>query len=161
MNRAAVFEGPRRLRVAARTVPEVGRGDALVEVHWAGRCGSDLDLWHGTRPEEIVRYPIVPGHEWSGVVEAIGDGVDPTWLYKRVVGENIRSRVSAKRVARARSRCAMALIWKPDSQLTARGPIEFSCLLLNRTYFQTTRISDRPPESNLQHAPRPLLMKPA
>lgn len=79
------------MRVATRAVPEVGPGEALVEVHWAGICGSDLDLWHGTRPAKNVRYPIVPGHEWSGVVEAIGDEVDPTWLHKRVVGENIRS----------------------------------------------------------------------
>jgi 2-desacetyl-2-hydroxyethyl bacteriochlorophyllide A dehydrogenase len=79
------------LRVVSRAVPELGPGEALVEVHWAGICGSDVDLRNGSRPRHTVRYPIVPGHEWSGVVEAIGRGVDPAWLHKLVVGENIRS----------------------------------------------------------------------
>jgi 2-desacetyl-2-hydroxyethyl bacteriochlorophyllide A dehydrogenase len=90
MNRAVVFERPRRLRVGVRSLPEVGPGEALIEVHWAGICGSDIEVWHGRRLAERVRYPIVPGHEWSGVVKAIGDGVDPIWLDQPVVGENIR-----------------------------------------------------------------------
>jgi 2-desacetyl-2-hydroxyethyl bacteriochlorophyllide A dehydrogenase len=77
--------------VTSRAVPEVGAGMALVAVSWAGICGSDIDLRNGTRPAEKARYPIVPGHEWSGVVESIGDGVDPALLHKPVVGENIRS----------------------------------------------------------------------
>jgi len=91
MNRAVVLDGPRRIRVATREVPEVGPGDALIEVQWAGICGSDVDLRNGTRPAEFAHYPIVPGHEWSGVVEAIGEGVDPGLLHKPVVGENIRA----------------------------------------------------------------------
>jgi threonine dehydrogenase-like Zn-dependent dehydrogenase len=48
-------------------------------------------MWKGSRPADRVRYPTVPGHEWSGVVVAIGDGVDHYWLHRPVVGENIRS----------------------------------------------------------------------
>ncbi len=91
MNRAVILDGPRRLRVATRAVPDVGPGEALIEVKWAGICGSDIDLRNGVRPAEIVRYPVVPGHEWSGIVEAIGHGVDHSLLHKPVVGENIRS----------------------------------------------------------------------
>jgi threonine dehydrogenase-like Zn-dependent dehydrogenase len=91
MNRAVVLEAPRRLSVVLREVPEVGPGEVLIDVRWVGICGSDIDLRDGTRPAEAVRYPIVPGHEWSGVVEAIGDGVDADLLNKSVVGENIRS----------------------------------------------------------------------
>lgn len=91
MNRTVILEGPRRLRVVTRSVPEVGPGEALIKVKWAGICGSDIDLRNGVRPAEIVRYPIVPGHEWSGIVEAIGDEVDHSLLHKPVVGENIRS----------------------------------------------------------------------
>ncbi|MQA80853.1 MAG: alcohol dehydrogenase catalytic domain-containing protein [Streptosporangiales bacterium] len=53
-----------------------GPGEALVRVAWAGVCGSDRDLLEGTRPAPFVRYPIVPGHEWSGTVAGVGDGVD-------------------------------------------------------------------------------------
>jgi len=63
----------------------------VVAVRWAGICGSDVDLLNGTRPEGYVCYPVVPGHEWSGIVESIGDGVDPALVHKPVVGENIRS----------------------------------------------------------------------
>lgn len=91
MNRAVLFDGPRRMRVVTRPDPEVGPGNALIQIQWAGICGSDIDVRNGTRPAEAVRYPIVPGHEWSGYVEAIGDGVDPELLHQPVVGENIRS----------------------------------------------------------------------
>ena len=63
----------------------------MVAVKWAGICGSDIDVLNGTRSAEYVRYPVVPGHEWSGIVESIGDGVDPALVHKPVVGENIRS----------------------------------------------------------------------
>jgi 2-desacetyl-2-hydroxyethyl bacteriochlorophyllide A dehydrogenase len=79
------------MSVVTREAPDVGPGEVLIEVRWAGICGSDIDLRNGSRPAEKVRYPIVPGHEWSGVVQAIGVGVNPDLLHKPVVGENIRS----------------------------------------------------------------------
>ncbi len=85
------LDRPQHLRVATRAALEVGPGEALIDVAWAGICGSDIDMWKGSRPADRVRYPIVPGHEWSGVVVAIGDGVDRYWLHRPVVGENIRS----------------------------------------------------------------------
>jgi 2-desacetyl-2-hydroxyethyl bacteriochlorophyllide A dehydrogenase len=91
VNRAVVFEGPHEIRLVTREIPDVGPGEAMIKIEWAGICGSDVDLRKGTRPSANVRYPVVPGHEWSGVVEAIGEGVDPHWLHKPVVGENIRS----------------------------------------------------------------------
>ena len=91
MNRAVVFEGPRHIRLVTREIPKAGPGEAMIKIEWAGICGSDMDLRNGTRPSANVRYPVVPGHEWSGVVEAIGEGVDPLWLQRPVVGENIRS----------------------------------------------------------------------
>jgi len=86
-----VLDGPGHLRIVTRDVPEVGSREALVKVSWAGICGSDVDLRNGARPPRFVRYPVVPGHEWSGVVEVIGDGVDRGLLHTPVVGENIRS----------------------------------------------------------------------
>jgi L-iditol 2-dehydrogenase len=40
-----------------------------------GICGSDREIVLGTRPEPYVRYPIVPGHEWTAEVIALGLGV--------------------------------------------------------------------------------------
>ncbi len=90
MTRAIVIDGPGRLslRVTRRPQPKVR--EAVVRVAWAGICGSDVDLRDGHRPERFARYPVVPGHEWSGTVELIGDGVPPALLGQAVVGENIR-----------------------------------------------------------------------
>ena len=51
-----------------------GPGEVLVRVAAAGVCHSDLHLAEGHLGGE--RFPIVPGHEGAGVVEAVGPGVD-------------------------------------------------------------------------------------
>lgn len=61
-----------------------------MRVAFAGICGSDVDVEDGRRPPPFVRYPIVPGHEWSGTVELVGDGVPADLVGQPVVGENIR-----------------------------------------------------------------------
>jgi 2-desacetyl-2-hydroxyethyl bacteriochlorophyllide A dehydrogenase len=68
-----------------------GPGEALVRIAYAGICGSDRELLEGGRPVAFVRYPIVPGHEWSGVVEAVGAGADPGLVGRKVVGEGFRN----------------------------------------------------------------------
>jgi D-arabinose 1-dehydrogenase-like Zn-dependent alcohol dehydrogenase len=60
------------LRAVQRAVPEPGPGEVRIRVQACGVCGSDLFLQKGgfARP-----LPIVPGHEASGVVDALGEGV--------------------------------------------------------------------------------------
>ena len=55
-----------------RTVP--GLHGALVRVQATGLCRSDWHGWMGHDPD-IRRFPHVPGHELTGVVEAVGDQV--------------------------------------------------------------------------------------
>ena len=90
MNRAVVIEEPGRLRLRASETPAPGPGEVLVRVAWAGMCGSDVDLLTGERPDGFVRYPVVPGHEWSGTVVAAGPGVVPGLVGCGVVAESIR-----------------------------------------------------------------------
>jgi 2-desacetyl-2-hydroxyethyl bacteriochlorophyllide A dehydrogenase len=68
-----------------------GPGEAVVRIGYAGICGSDRELLEGGRPPRFVRYPVVPGHEWAGVVEAVGAAVDPRLLGAKVVGEGFRN----------------------------------------------------------------------
>ncbi|MFI7611141.1 alcohol dehydrogenase catalytic domain-containing protein [Nonomuraea terrae] len=56
-----------------RQVPEPGQGEVLVEITACGICYTDLDLLQGHWP--IARFPVVPGHEITGVVAATGPGV--------------------------------------------------------------------------------------
>jgi 2-desacetyl-2-hydroxyethyl bacteriochlorophyllide A dehydrogenase len=79
------------LRVAPTEVGEPGVGEALVRIAWAGICGSDREVLAGGRPAEFVRYPVVPGHEWSGTVVSVGADVDAGLVGRPVVGENFRS----------------------------------------------------------------------
>ena len=86
-----VIDKPGSLRIADSVRPEPGAGEAVVRVAYAGICGSDREIFAGTRPDPYVRYPIVPGHEWSGTVESVGTGVNPALVGRKVVGEGFRN----------------------------------------------------------------------
>ena len=55
-------------------VPEIGEEDVLLEVRAAAVCGSDLHQYYGKQSWH-VNYPVVLGHEFSGVVARLGDRV--------------------------------------------------------------------------------------
>jgi 2-desacetyl-2-hydroxyethyl bacteriochlorophyllide A dehydrogenase len=88
---AVRIEEPGRLRVVAAEPRQPGHGEALVRVAWTGICGSDREVLAGTRPAPFVRYPVVPGHEWSGTVESVGAGAPAELVGRPVVGEGFRS----------------------------------------------------------------------
>ncbi|PRW63183.1 zinc-dependent alcohol dehydrogenase [Actinopolyspora mortivallis] len=89
--RAVRIEEPGVLRLVPTDPTPPGPGEALVEVAYSGICGSDREVFTGGRPEGFVRYPVVPGHEWSGRVAAVGTGVDEGLFGRLVVGEGFRS----------------------------------------------------------------------
>ena len=53
--------------------PSLGEGQVQIRVQRIGVCGSDIHVFHGKHP--FVSYPLIQGHEFAGVVEAIGQGV--------------------------------------------------------------------------------------
>ena len=71
--RAAVFLAPGRWELQARPRPEPGPGEALIGVAACGLCGTDLHIYHGRFPAD---FPVIPGHEFSGEVLAVGSGVE-------------------------------------------------------------------------------------
>lgn len=62
------------IRMATRSVPEPGPGEVRVRIEACGVCGSDVFLQEGGFGAK-VSWPIVPGHEAAGRVDALGDGV--------------------------------------------------------------------------------------
>lgn len=88
--KAVRIERPDELAIVELDVPRPGPGEVVVDVAFGGICASDVEMLHGHRPSAIVRYPVVPGHEWSGVVAATGAGVDPGLIGRPVVGEGFR-----------------------------------------------------------------------
>jgi 2-desacetyl-2-hydroxyethyl bacteriochlorophyllide A dehydrogenase len=90
--RALVMVGPGRAEVRDVDGPRPGPGDVIVRVHLVGVCGTDQELFSGEMAylrSGRAAYPMRPGHEWSGVVQAVGDDVDEAWLGRRVTGDTM------------------------------------------------------------------------
>ena len=68
--KAVYLEAPNQLSVIDRPVPEPGPGEARLRVLMAGICASDVSVIKGLNP--VGRFPLTPGHECIGVVEAAG-----------------------------------------------------------------------------------------
>ncbi len=63
---------PRRILVRDAEIPRPGRGEVLVKVKACAVCTLERRLFTG---EQKMAYPVIPGHEVSGVVEEVGEGV--------------------------------------------------------------------------------------
>ena len=80
--RAAVFYGPRDLRLESVAEPEPGPGDVKLRVIYSGICGSDLHEYYDgplttrTTPHPLtgVKNPVILGHELCGEVMSLGAG---------------------------------------------------------------------------------------
>ena len=70
-------------------VPEPGPDQVRVRVEATALSMPDVMLCRGGYPLTPGALPFVPGMEASGVVSAVGEGVDPAWLGQRVVGSGI------------------------------------------------------------------------
>lgn len=81
---AAQIEAPDKVGVVEIPTPEIGAGEVLIEVGAAGICGTDLHILHG---EYEARYPLTPGHEFSGTVVAVGDSVQRYKVGDRVTAD--------------------------------------------------------------------------
>jgi 2-desacetyl-2-hydroxyethyl bacteriochlorophyllide A dehydrogenase len=90
--RALIIDGPRSARVGEVEVPRPAAGQVVVDVHRVGICGTDVELFTGELAyfeQGKSRFPLRPGHEWCGVVSAVGTGVDEAWRGVRVTGDTM------------------------------------------------------------------------
>jgi L-gulonate 5-dehydrogenase len=83
--RAALLTGPRTVEVVRLPRPEPSPGRAVIRVEANTFCGSDLKAYRGTYRRG--RFPTLLGHEFSGTVAEVGDGVDPDLVGSRVCAE--------------------------------------------------------------------------
>lgn len=81
MMKAYVLHGISDIRLEETVKPQVRENEVLVKVKAAGICGSDIPRIYVTG---TYSYPLIPGHEFSGVVEAAGGESGREWLGKRV-----------------------------------------------------------------------------
>src|ERR1044071_221540 len=84
--KALQFTQQGRPKVAELPIPEIADDEVLVAARSVGICHSDIDLLEG-RYIIPIRYPIIPGHEWSGEVARVGARVTELAPGDRVGGE--------------------------------------------------------------------------
>ena len=80
--KSIVIEKPDTLKIAERQLPEPANGEVRVKIKLAGICGSDSHIYHGHNP--FAKYPRVIGHEFFGLIDSVGEGVDPARVGQRV-----------------------------------------------------------------------------
>lgn len=83
--KAVVIKEPGKVSLQQVEIPKPQPGFVLVKVKAAAICATDLEILDGNIS---ANYPLIPGHEWSGIVEAAGSFEDQHWIGKRVIGSN-------------------------------------------------------------------------
>jgi threonine dehydrogenase-like Zn-dependent dehydrogenase len=101
--RAYVLTGPGEGSVQDVPAPVATPGEVVVDVERVGLCGTDVEFFTGEMAylhSGHASYPIRLGHEWAGTVTAIGDGVEPGWLGRRVMGDTMLGDGTCRRCRR-------------------------------------------------------------
>lgn len=80
--KSIVVKQPNDLVIEDRPLPTPAAGEVRVRIKLAGICGSDSHIYRGHNP--FAKYPRVIGHEFFGIIDAVGEGVEPSRLGQRV-----------------------------------------------------------------------------
>ena len=86
--KAIVNTAPNRLELLDWPLPHPGPGQVRIRTGACAICATDLNMIAGW---ERTGTPAIPGHEWAGTVDAVGEGADPALPGRRCVGDNILS----------------------------------------------------------------------
>ena len=84
--RAVFVDEPHSYDLVNLPEPDPGPDEVLVKVKACSFCGSDIHLMEGNMPGAV--YPLIPGHEWTGEVCAVGEQVNEFTLGDRVATES-------------------------------------------------------------------------
>lgn len=69
-----VMTAPGEIMFREVPVPEPKKGEVLIKIMKIGVCGSDIHVYHGEHP--FTKYPVTQGHEVSGEIVKVGEGVE-------------------------------------------------------------------------------------
>ncbi|MFB9316234.1 zinc-dependent alcohol dehydrogenase [Cryptosporangium minutisporangium] len=101
--KAFVLHAPGEAAVEEVPDPVAVPGEVVVDVERVGVCGTDVEFFTGEMAylhEGHSSYPMRLGHEWAGTVSAVGDGVDPAWVGRRVMGDTMLGDQTCRRCRR-------------------------------------------------------------
>lgn len=83
--KAAVYYGKHNLVVEDVPVRELKDNEVLIQVKYCGVCGTDVHIFNGDGGSFEVTPPLIPGHEFSGVVKKIGANVNRIKAVTRMI----------------------------------------------------------------------------
>jgi D-arabinitol dehydrogenase (NADP+) len=83
--KAVVYDAPRSFSYRETADPEPAADEALVRIHACGLCGTDLHIHEG---EFSPRFPLIPGHEFTGEIVTVGDAVSGFHPGQRIVANS-------------------------------------------------------------------------
>ena len=141
--KAAILYGPRDVKLEEVDVPEISSGEVLVRIEAALTCGTDAKVYLRGGHPRMIKPPAVFGHEFAGVIEEAGEGVDGFRKGVRVVAAN-----SAP--------CNKCFYCKRNQKALCED-----LLFINGAYAQYIKIPPRIVQQNLLIVPESLSFKEA
>ncbi|MCB1213853.1 MAG: zinc-binding dehydrogenase [Deltaproteobacteria bacterium] len=133
-----LWYGPEDLRLDQVATPKPGLGEVLVKIGAATTCGTDFKTFKRGHPRLIKKIPAPFGHEMSGTIVSLGEGVKSFKLHQRVVVGN-----SAP--------CGKCFYCQKDSPSLCED-----LLFLNGAYSEYLLVPARIVEKNLHPIPKDL-----
>ncbi|CDF79881.1 threonine dehydrogenase and related Zn-dependent dehydrogenases [Formosa agariphila KMM 3901] len=82
--KATHYEGNNTFTVIEKEIETPAPNEVRIKVAYAGVCGTDVHIYHGMM-DKRVKIPVTIGHEMSGVIDAVGDGVTDYAIGDKVV----------------------------------------------------------------------------
>jgi D-arabinitol dehydrogenase (NADP+) len=83
--KAVIFQKPGEFEVRDIEIPEINDNEVLIKNSYAGFCGTDLKIFKG---DYVTVFPLIPGHEFAGIVEKAGGDVTEFKKGQRVAVEH-------------------------------------------------------------------------
>ena len=91
--KATLYEGNKTFSVIEKENEQPGKGEVRIKVAFVGVCGTDVHIYHGMM-DKRVNIPETIGHEMSGVIDAIGAGVEGYKVGDKVVVRPLDDRLA-------------------------------------------------------------------
>ena len=85
----AVLEAPYQITTGRAKIPEPNENEVRIKIKWVGVCGSDIEVYRGTRHPTYLSIPARLGHEVAGVIDKLGN---------QVIGLKVGDRVACRYV---------------------------------------------------------------
>ena len=101
--KAVVYDAPKQYSVKEIPTPEAGPGEVRIKVDQVGVCGTDLHIHHG---DFNAVFPLIPGHELVGTIDALGEGAAGSRSVSRSPSTPTSTAVRATTASPAASSCA-------------------------------------------------------